>query len=165
MENEHTIKELEKLKQELLERARQVDITINTLKSMSISSGITANSTVKPNENSNQIPGYEKYDSDTTFRNKVMFVIKTENRFVHSREIADILSKVESNNEDLTRKVSASLSFLRQHDMIVKIKAGNSNINSFWGSKKWLDEKGNPLSGYSYNEEYVIKSSNDIMEI
>lgn len=165
MSNITTIQDLENLKGELLERIKQVDITIDTLKSMSRSSDLVFGNNVKYNENKALLSGYEKFDTTTTFRNKVMFIIKQEDRFIHAREISGILNNLEPSDEDVVRKVSAALSLLKQKDLIGKIKINNANVNTFWGSKKWLDESGNPLDGHDYNKEYITKSSEEIIEI
>lgn len=165
MSNITTIQDLENLKGELLERIKQVDITIDTLKSMSRSSDLVFSNNVKFNENKALITGYEKFDTNTLFRNKVMFVIKQEDRFIHAREIAEILNKIEPNEEDVIKKVSAALSLLKQKELIVKIKINNANVNTFWGSKKWLDENEIPINGHNYNKEYITKSSEKIIEI
>jgi hypothetical protein len=167
MTNNNIIEELERVKEELLEKAKHIDITINTLKTMSFNSDNKLNEKmINEKQLINKVEGYEDFDSTMSFRNKVMFIIKKENRFVHSREISEILKKIEPTDEDLTRKVSVALSYFRQKNAISKIKIGNSNINTFWGSDKWLDENKNPKKEHTYNEKYLLKSSNDnILEL
>lgn len=165
MSHNTTIQELERLKEELLERAKQVDKTINTLRSISMSSDWTFSNDTTHKESKNQISGYEKFDYKTTFRNKVWFVIKKEDRFIHSREIADIFNKLEPGEKDVIRKVSGALSYLRQNNRITKTTVGKSNINTFWGISNWLDDNGKPKDGHNYNEEFVVKAGSDINEI
>jgi len=164
MANENAINELLKLKNELSERIRQVDITIDMLKTMPISADSTSINKVTGNLTSVKPEGYESFDINASFRAKVIYVIKTEKKFLHAREIAQILNKIEptKNTKDLIKKVSPILSLLKQKGVIIKIKVGRSNINSFWGGKDWVNENGLPKSGYEYDDSYLVKAGDNI---
>jgi hypothetical protein len=151
----------------LLEKARQVDITINTLRTMYISSIVNTNSDVvgSISESANVIPN--GYNKNATLKNKVAFIIKRENRFIHVREISKLIHDIDpfAPVDDIVKKLSPIMSSLQTKDIIVKIKTGSANINTFWGSKNWLDENGNPIPGHEYNKEYITGSDDSTLEI
>jgi len=157
MSKESTILDLEKLKTELLERVRQIDITINTIRTLSIGGSVTL-SPVLGTDVSNR---YKDYDPKASFRTKIGYVITKEGRFLHVREIAKVIHDIEPSTsiKDLTKKISPAVSHLRRTGKIVKFKVGKSNVNSFWGSKSWLDDNGKPKEGREYNDEYIVKAS------
>lgn len=159
MNNDNTIKRLEELKQELIERARQVDATINTLKRYPDIVNLKEAKGDVYNEKSNKY----RIDEKEPIRKKILMVLKGEGRFLHVREIADIMHKIDPSNsvEQLTKKISPAISSLGKKDLLVKIKIGKSNINSFWGSKSWLDEDGKIKEGHEYNPEFMIKASDE----
>lgn len=95
-------------------------------------------------------------------RQKIANVIKTENRFLHVREIA---KKLNEDEPDLSvqawiRKVSPALSVLRSRGTISKIVVGSQNQNTFWGKDSWKDADGRPLPEHMYKEEFVVKTDN-----
>lgn len=163
MSKENTINELEELKKELLDRVKQVDITINTLKTISMSGSIDPVLVLSAGISNN----YKEYDYNAPFRKKIAYVLNREGRFLHVREIAKILHKLEPKHsiEDLTKKISPAISSLGQAGTIVKIKSGKSNINTFWGSKSWLDDNNKPKEGREYDDSYTINASNSEIKI
>jgi hypothetical protein len=163
MSKENTISDLEQLKKELLDRVKQVDITINTLRTISMSGSIDPVIDLSTSISND----YKDYDINASFRNKIAYVLNMKGRFLHVREIAKILHDIEPKNsiEDLIKKISPAISSLGQAGTIVKIKSGKSNINTFWGSKSWLDDNNKPKEGREYDNSYTIKASNSEIKI
>lgn len=172
MANESTIKELEEIREDLLEKLRKVEITIETLKTMNISGSVYGSSHVSGNltasasdvRSTSISDKIKKFPPNTSFRKKVALVIKAEERFLHAREIAEIIFSIDggSSAEDITKKVSPALSSLGQKGTITKIKIGASNINSFWGSKNWLEANGEVKPGHEYNKKYLVLAGDKI---
>lgn len=153
MENNAAILELEKAKADLLQKVAQIDTTINTLISMA---GFY-------NGNGVAVPSVD-YNKKDTLKKKVAFVIKRENRFLHVREIAKFLHELERNVsvDDFMQKLTGAITSLKRDEVIIKLKVGLSNQNTFWGSKNWI-ENGKPKNGYEPNESYLQKSEEIII--
>jgi hypothetical protein len=158
-----TIKELELLKEELLKRVNEIENTINTFKSMS-TKVVTNNKVDNSDINKSQ---YSDYDNNSTYRKKVACILKNEGRFLHVREIAEIISDIEKGvrPEEVKKKVSSAIAYFARTNQIVKLKIGTSNINSFWGKDIWLDEKNNPKSGRELNESYLSNQDSANIDI
>ncbi len=94
------------------------------------------------------------------------FIIRREDRFLHTREIAKLIHDIDpfASVDDIVKKLSPVISSLRVNNIIVKKKVGSANIHTFWGSKNWLDENGELKPGHEYNKEYLGGSEN-IIEI
>ena len=102
---------------------------------------------------------YSKYDAGSPIRDKIICIIKTEGRFLHVREIAAIAHQLEWHVPvgDFIKKISPALSFLKknpQSSLVSKVVAG-WHFNTFWGSKNWLDEKGEIMLEYMYRADQL----------
>lgn len=163
-----TIAGLRRIKTELLDRVENIDTTIQTLESLS---HITLSPAQKEDGEILKVDltvianKYADYDKNGSLKSKILYVLKRENRFLHVREIAKLLNQHEPMipTKDWTGKISSVTSSLRSQNIIVKVLAGKSNINTFWGAKNWLDEKGNVKKEHLYDEkqlQYVSTSEN-----
>jgi hypothetical protein len=161
MNTDNIIYELEKLKEELSAKIGQIESTISLIKTMPSSTTSVPNNIESFYQNPKLKKDYSSYNKNDSFRNKVAIILRTEQRFLHVREMAEIMHELEpdKNVALLTRKISPVLSFLGKNNSVTKIKVGKSNINSFWGSNSWLDKNGTPKSGYEYNPKYLVDSS------
>ncbi|MEQ9308016.1 MAG: hypothetical protein RLN90_01075 [Balneolaceae bacterium] len=104
------------------------------------------------------------YHVNLSNRNKVKLVIKSFNKFVHNRQISEELHarEPEISEDDWAKKVSGALSSLRQKNQLVNYAVNGYNRNTFWGSPKWLDDNGEIISDYMYDEEYLQGDSETI---
>ncbi|MCD6013487.1 MAG: hypothetical protein K0Q79_3349 [Flavipsychrobacter sp.] len=100
---------------------------------------------------------YPGFYTAKSWREKVRIVFKSENRFLHYREIIDIIIGLypDQTKETLKNSISPALSFLKNEGVIVKKKEGESNINSFWGSKNWLNPDGSIKPEHMYDKSQV----------
>jgi hypothetical protein len=102
------------------------------------------------------IPFLSDYNPSANLIAKVQYVLKTEDRFLHVREIASMIVNLEKgteNDEDnYVKKLSPLLSRLKRENKIANFKIGNSNTNIVWGSPKWIDDNGKIKVQHMYNE-------------
>jgi hypothetical protein len=107
-----------------------------------------------PSEKVKMISGFPKNGS---YLEKVFFIIKDANRFLHNSEIAETLSQYDKKDIiTLKRRVSAVLSHAKhEFDTLTSVRVGNSIKNTFWGSKEWLDDKGKVKKEHLYNIEAI----------
>ena len=110
---------------------------------------------------------YSKYNKQETFKERVASVIRMENRFIHVREIARIIHSLEPDIPEsvLIKKISPALTVLKaaKGSNLINIVVGKSNLNSFWGSRSWLDESGNPKKEHMYNEDELSGTKESIL--
>lgn len=99
------------------------------------------------------------FDKTATFRQKIVFVIKSLNRFVHSREIAESLHQYDSSItvEKYIEKLSAIASRFKEDGSIVSYLVGTqgSTRNIFYGLPGWLDENNKIKIGYEFDPKQV----------
>lgn len=118
---------------------------------------------IKDTDNDSENTSKKKYVFDDGYHlnmsnsNKIRFVIKKLNRFVHNREIAEVLHQREPEvtEDEWSKKISASLSSLRRKGELVNHSVNGLNRNTFWGSPKWLDSDKEIKESYMYNEKYL----------
>lgn len=166
MDNIEVIRALEKQEQELKGRLKALQQTILTLKQ--INGVSTSDTNVFAEESSkgatSQINDKNKYApvlNAKTWRDKVVAILKVENRFLHYREIADVISLVmpDVDRDRLKNSISPSITFLKKEGAIVKVQDGPSLMNTFWGSKNWLDSNGKIKPGHEYKKD-LVRSGN-----
>lgn len=105
--------------------------------------------------------GYQvpEYDPDLSWKEKIIYALKSINRWATTGEILDRLSELEdfSKNKSLRSSVSLTLTRMRENKEIVfkvlkvdgkKSAAGSTLLTRKYGLKEWFDEKGNVLSIY-----------------
>lgn len=92
-----------------------------------------------------------------SYLEKIIFIIKDSNRFLHNNEIAETLSVYDKRNiADIKRRVSTVLSQAKsQVDTLVNVKYGKSIKNTFWGSKDWLDTNGKIKEKHMYRLDII----------
>lgn len=104
---------------------------------------------------------YKEYNVAETTRNKVMLIIKTEQRFLHVREIARLMQLLEDETSiaAVIKKISPALSVLKKipGSSLVSIEVSHSHFNTFWGCKDWLTETGCVRTDFMYNESELTK--------
>src|ERR1039457_4502959 len=90
MTNNNTLNDLEKLKAELLSKVNNIDQTMSILKAMSFDEyNVSKNGNGHISEVATNL--YKEYDQKLSIKSKLALVLRKENRFLHLREIADIL--------------------------------------------------------------------------
>lgn len=160
MENVEIIKALE-IKKDLLRKAYEEDLTALEKVIASFKGSPIDSHSLNNNNSSDSTPStVDKDYIKKSDRHKIAHVIKTENRFLHVREIAKKLNDLEPkiSVEDWIKKISPALSALKSAGTIVKHIVGKSNQNSFWGSAAWLNEDGTISPEHMYDEGQVSKS-------
>lgn len=153
-EQQDLINLLENQRSELLEKVKSVSDTIELIK-QSIPKKLGYN---------NEIPILKNnYDPSLSIKAKVQFFFKQEQRFLHNRELAELANSNEPkiSVKEFIKKFSSHLSSLKREGKLTKYVINKQNNNTFWGSPKWVDEKGEILEQYMYNEKYIKKTGND----
>lgn len=162
--NSNTIAELEQLKESLLRKIDAIDQTIRLYKSMSTESNISPEALVMPAK-ADAIPEkYASYDKSSSYKHKIAAILRAEGRFLTIKEISEIIVSIEPDLDPLEIKkaLGSAKSVLLKEKAIVKYVVGNSNNNSFYGSKNWLDEKGEPKPKHKYNEDILVSTKEEI---
>jgi hypothetical protein len=99
---------------------------------------------------------YAAYNPQLNTRSKVLYIIKTENRFLHVREIARIAWQLENSKpfETYVRTISPALSMLKRMpgSDVISLEVGNSHFNTFWGCRDWVGENGEMKPQFMYSE-------------
>lgn len=90
---------------------------------------------------------------DSTWTEKVAFVIRDRNRFLHNSEITEALKPYYSNKSEreIKRRISSVLSHALRNDQIeglTNYRYSNSPKDTVWGKKDWLDENGEIISEF-----------------
>jgi len=161
-----TIKLLENQRDEWLKKVSSIENTIETLKQ---SLGYSAQTSF----NGNGIGGgsmgkkIEKYDVNGSFKTKIMFLLKAEQRFLHIREMAAMAHSMEPtvSEEDFLKKLSPVLSTLKKEGQLTNVTSGKSLRNTFWGSPKWIDTDGKIINGHEYLPEFLFETGKQEYEI
>lgn len=173
MDKQDIIQELERERQELQRKLTSLDDTILYLRQ---SSSIlpTSNGYSQPAVNGNAAvvdagqvdkTKYKNYPVNKSNRDKAAAILKAENRFLHMREIVEIAQALEPKKDsDVSSSIRQAVYALKSLDQIIGIKADGTNINTFWGSKNWLDESGKIKPEHMYREDQV-KAKNDEFDI
>jgi hypothetical protein len=104
---------------------------------------------------------YHQYNAAAPTRNKILFILKAENRFLHVREISRIFQQLENeiSVSAVIKKVSPALSILKRlpDSPLVSIEVSHSHFNTFWGHSSWLNEDGSIRAAFMYNESQITK--------
>lgn len=151
-----------------LTQVRQIDSAIVQLQGSSISQAQSSASITQaeiPKEqttaktdrlvtNSDALGGYP---FSGTWTQKIQFAIEANKRFMHNREIAEVIVKNEPSLDikDVIGKLSIFLSAMKAKKKIDYYQVNNSNRNTFWGKSEWKNDKGKIKPGYEYNPAYV----------
>lgn len=109
-----------------------------------------------------------EYDLDATFRQKVVFAITLANRFVHNREIGEILHKQEPSIpvDVWVQRLSSRASRLIEDKAFVNYLVDNNVRNTFYGLSQWKDEQGKIKKGYEYKTKHLVgKQAGNLMSM
>lgn len=103
---------------------------------------------------------YKNYKSGWNNIDKYQFVLKTENRFLHFREAARIIIKLDGKGDEnsLTSVLTNGARRLKKSGVIIRKQHGNSNTSSFWGSPKWLNKDGSIKTEHEYDVKILEKN-------
>lgn len=97
------------------------------------------------------------YDENWNLKQKYLFILERENRFLHFKEAAQILINLEEKGD--VKKVQSTLTTstrpLKVKKIIVKVIVGGSSAHTFWGKPEWLNSKGDPKNEYMYNKNVL----------
>lgn len=172
MNTAEVIKVLQDQRDSILQKLHSLEQTIELLRQMPMNGKEGANSdNQRYNEGSFNNPvvafgKYTEYDPSSSLKNRMLAIIKAENRFLHNREIAGIAHSLEPEAGDLETwvgRVSATLSSLKKSNPnLVNIKIGTSSLNYFWGSKSWLDDKGEIKPAHLYDKNQLAYSKEEV---
>lgn len=101
-----------------------------------------------------------QYDPSATFEQKVVFVIKEANRFLHNREIAERLYAHDpaiSKEYSVNRLSGIAARFAAKGDIVLH-KEGGSTRNTFYGLPLWKD--GDKITkGHEFDPKMLVGKS------
>ena len=104
---------------------------------------------------------YHHYNAAAPTRNKILFILKAEGRFLHVREIARIVQQLENevSLSAVIKKISPALSILKRlpDSTLVSIEVEQSQFNTFWGFNSWLNEDGTVKEAFMYNQSEITR--------
>lgn len=159
------IEALREREQELNKELESLRITINSL--LSSSSGIfsVSNDSISNVQTKSLKFDQNKasYKADFNVKSVVMDIIESTQRFMHFREIAEVLIKEKDLNVKstvLSRELSTKTINLKKKGAIVKFQFGTEARNTFWGKPEWLNRNGGIINGYEYNTDYISDNLN-----
>ncbi len=119
-------------------------------------------------EKLNLLQRYEAYSAKHNTRSKVLYIIKTENRFLHVREIAKIAWQLENGKplDTYIRNISPALCMLKKASgsNVISVEVGQSHFNTFWGCKEWLSENGLVKPQFMYSEAELSVNRKQIVQ-
>jgi hypothetical protein len=92
-----------------------------------------------------------EYDEEWPPSTKFLFLLNKHKRFLHFREAAQMIAQIEGGDvAELTAKLSTGTGSIKASGQIVKFQASKSNIDTYWGSPKWLDKDGKIIAGHEF---------------
>jgi hypothetical protein len=102
-------------------------------------------------------------------RDKVAYIFRSKARFLHVREIANIIGRLDGlskkhDTDKLLTQVRNIVSWMKREGAIVKYSAGKQLRNSFWGSTNWIKD-GDIVKGHEYDSKFVYKSKKESIVI
>lgn len=172
------ITELEKERDSLIHKLESLNTTIITLKqsmsyneSSSNGNGKSINQPHSPILESfkinTDILKYKGYTDAKTNKEKVAIILRVEKRFLHMRQIVKIAQSLDrfKSSKEVFNGISQAVYQLKSSGSIVNFKHGNSNIDTFWGSKSWLNDDNTIKSGYEYDEDQIQSAKSENIEI
>jgi hypothetical protein len=160
-----TINTLINQREKLLKKITSLDEAITILRGEVSSEPVFVSNESNPSTIVPTTPA--DYDVKSSINSKVKYILKEKNRFMRFREIAEIMAiydrKTHISISDLANKISNACANLKQNSEIVKIRPDNKNINSYWGSPKWLNPDGSIKAGHEIDpSSMVIKNKTNI---
>jgi hypothetical protein len=173
MNNAEFIATLQAKKAEALEVIKSVDALLAFFQGGDVTketeepsrhNGVNGNS-VKENKSLPKLAsGYKG-----NYREKAAFILKEAGRFLHIREIVELAQNYEpkANPDTLAGSIRQAVYSLKnmENSPIVTVRVNNINMNTFWGSKNWLDGEGNIKPEHKYNEAFLVGANKEPIEI
>ena len=89
------------------------------------------------------------YSNPDTVDNRILSILKEENKFLQRREIEDIAEK--KLGKPFKTSIASSLSSIKKKENSNLCLININNNNSVWGFKEWLDENGQIKPDHLYN--------------
>lgn len=97
------------------------------------------------------------YDSSMIVANKFLYALNKAKRFLHFREAAEIIGKIEGLSRTEIDKLPLSFTNatrkLKTSGTIIPIPHNNMRAYTFWGLREWVDLLGHPIEEYKYDYE------------
>jgi hypothetical protein len=145
MNNQNTIDDLISLKSEFLKKIEHIDATIAML-----NGDIFA---IAHHGSKKKAP----FDAKDSYKEKIAKVLKDENRFLNITQLIDIIHSYnpKQSRDDVKNSVNSAKSLLLKENAIIKVVAGSSNQNSFYGSPNWLTSENKPQPEHMYDESLI----------
>jgi hypothetical protein len=166
------IEALEVEKDELLSRVKSLEHTILTLKQSLNFDGSSLSRNGKGDvskANGTVYEQYKSYHAAKGNKEKATEIFKGAGKFLHMRQIVKIAQSLEPKTDpDVVKgRIQQGVYALKNLDNspIVNKIINGSNLNAFWGSKNWLDEKGNIKPEHMYDEKELSSNKNEPIEI
>lgn len=167
------LKILQEERQQLLQKLATIDQAIEMYKvtTEANENGLRQNIYINVNAILNSTDNgffhkYSQYISEWPTKDKILFIIKTENRFLHVREIARIMHLLEEGEtmQQAIKKISPALSFLKKGTgaKLVSVEAGGLHFNTFWGYRDWINLDGEIPTAFMYNESEITKRKRQV---
>jgi len=150
MDNNELVRILKAKKSELEKQIESID---NTIRLFGSDPGVVSQEIIQTDP-----IHLDGYDPSWSWKNKIIHILKVNNRFLHIREIVDYIFKYEDLGEPAQEIIASfrqSLSALRAENIIVRYSINNQLRFSFWGSPAWLDENGQIKKGYEYDPSFA----------
>lgn len=157
---------IDQLQKELDEHKKIVQPHLEIIES--ITATIKAlNSNYNNNSQTSVITHNDGYNIDWDYRGKIAFFIKKERRFLHNREIGDLVHEREPGItvDEFVKRFAGVLWRLKNENQLINVQINNSKRSTFWGVKEWLDEDGNIKPEHEINKKYLIGSKKKKLEI
>ena len=149
MDKQQIIEALEHEKEDLMAKIASLDMTILTLRQ---SSNLNGHGT-----SSNSIAKYKGYNQAKSNKDKVAIIVREEGRFLHMRQIISIAQSLEPREDpkEVAKKTQQAVYALKAQEVLISIATNESNLNVFWGSPNWADDKGHIKPDYMYDEDQL----------
>jgi hypothetical protein len=112
---------------------------------------------------------YRAYHEAKGNKEKAIAILKAEGKFLHMRQIAKIAQSLESTADPEVVKAKVAqgmyaLAKLENAPVIVKV-IGASKTNAFWGSKNWVNDKGEIKPEHMYDADEILSRKVETLEI
>ena len=111
------------------------------------------------------------YDKGLSLVNKVLFLVKKNNRFLHIRELANQIIEQEpdidkNSKKPLSRRLATVMYIAKKvSPNLMNKQIGNSNRNNFWGNKNWLNGNGKIKTEHMFDKEYFYRTGTEKVEL
>lgn len=103
------------------------------------------------------------YSKNWKLADKIKFVLLSNKRFLHVREIADEIEardNVIKKQEGFSNTISGTFARLRKLDENIAVyHPGGHPRKAYWGNKLWLDASGKPLTEHT---PIIIEEKNEV---